>query len=503
MSATCVRASPAMIGPSTVRAIVWTASKSPGEVIGKPGLDHVDAQARELLGDLELLLRVQRDPGRLLAVTQRRVEDQYSVRIVRLGHGHSSVSLEIGFFSVLVRGYVRPPARYSPRRGRRRSRRSRQSAIARQFSIRPAPRKGRRTPLRLPWAPGAPARAGSRRPSCGDAGDRAQRRAARTRRAALLDRTAPLERRDERRQLRSVPAAEHEPGECARGDDSPVAGGDQHHRPRQAIQHDPDDERDRNRAREDEVRQGLTPVDAGLGRLAGHPVQRAPVRAVRDRLDTADHVRRRETDPHHLDAPHRPERPPLRLAAVAERIVEHEQPQFGDERVREQVLDALKRRRVQRQHPDAGERRHRDVDEGRERMQVEEERLRERETLAEAQALRLAPHHQANAVDRPGTALLDDVGHVLRAVLTDGTDDRDVAPAPPAPQRLDPGLEVLDEVPRREAADVLERPATPQESRSAREHRVGRVPGEHLAAVELRVEVAERIAAETWASFTV
>jgi len=34
------------------------------------------------------------------------------------------------FFSVLVRGYVRPPARYSPRRGRRRRRTSsRRSAI--------------------------------------------------------------------------------------------------------------------------------------------------------------------------------------------------------------------------------------------------------------------------------------------------------------------------------------------------------------------------------------
>ena len=39
------------------------------------GLDHVDAQPRELLGDLELLLGVQRDPGRLLAVAKRRVED--------------------------------------------------------------------------------------------------------------------------------------------------------------------------------------------------------------------------------------------------------------------------------------------------------------------------------------------------------------------------------------------------------------------------------------------
>jgi hypothetical protein len=36
ISATCVRASPAMIGPSTVREIVCTASKSPGEVIGNP-----------------------------------------------------------------------------------------------------------------------------------------------------------------------------------------------------------------------------------------------------------------------------------------------------------------------------------------------------------------------------------------------------------------------------------------------------------------------------------
>ena len=39
------------------------------------GLDHVDAQARQLLGDLQLLGRVQRDARRLLAVAQRRVED--------------------------------------------------------------------------------------------------------------------------------------------------------------------------------------------------------------------------------------------------------------------------------------------------------------------------------------------------------------------------------------------------------------------------------------------
>ena len=36
MSAVCVRASPAITGPWTVRAISETASKSPGEVIGNP-----------------------------------------------------------------------------------------------------------------------------------------------------------------------------------------------------------------------------------------------------------------------------------------------------------------------------------------------------------------------------------------------------------------------------------------------------------------------------------
>ena len=42
-------------------------------------------------------------------------------------------------------------------------------------------------------------------------------------------------------------------------------------------------------------------------------------------------------------------------------------------------------------------------------------------------------------------------------MLADGTHDRQVAGVPAAPQRLDSGLEVLDEVPCGEAADVLER----------------------------------------------
>ncbi len=62
-------------------------------------LDHVHAQARELLRDLELLLRVERDPRRLLAVAQRRVEDQYSAWVLSCAH---VAPLETRFFSVLV-----------------------------------------------------------------------------------------------------------------------------------------------------------------------------------------------------------------------------------------------------------------------------------------------------------------------------------------------------------------------------------------------------------------
>jgi hypothetical protein len=45
------------------------------------GLDDVDAEMGELLGDLELLGHVQRDAGRLLAVPQRGVEDPYFVHL--------------------------------------------------------------------------------------------------------------------------------------------------------------------------------------------------------------------------------------------------------------------------------------------------------------------------------------------------------------------------------------------------------------------------------------
>jgi hypothetical protein len=78
-------------------------------------LDDVDAQPRELVGDLELLGRVERDARRLLAVAQRGVEDQYLVRAFRW-----HVVLSMGFVLRLLSSSVcgsRPPRAIPPEGG--------------------------------------------------------------------------------------------------------------------------------------------------------------------------------------------------------------------------------------------------------------------------------------------------------------------------------------------------------------------------------------------------
>ena len=75
MSPSVQRARPQMTGPLTSRAMVCTAAKSPGLLAGEPGLDDVDAQARQLMGYLQLLRGVQAAAGRLLAVAERGVEE--------------------------------------------------------------------------------------------------------------------------------------------------------------------------------------------------------------------------------------------------------------------------------------------------------------------------------------------------------------------------------------------------------------------------------------------
>ena len=61
--------------PADDFAIAFTASKSPSEAIGKPGLDHIDAEAVELMRQTQLLLMVHAATGRLFSVAQGGVEN--------------------------------------------------------------------------------------------------------------------------------------------------------------------------------------------------------------------------------------------------------------------------------------------------------------------------------------------------------------------------------------------------------------------------------------------
>ena len=121
MSWKCVRARPADDGPVDLAGDRLDGLEVARRGDREAGLDDVDAEARELVRDLDLLLRVQRDPGGLLAVAQRGVEDSYSVL---LGAGHVVVPFRSPACVLLSVGLrLRAAAtRYSPRRGRRRRR---------------------------------------------------------------------------------------------------------------------------------------------------------------------------------------------------------------------------------------------------------------------------------------------------------------------------------------------------------------------------------------------
>ena len=93
MSALWVRARPQITGPSTTLAIFCDGLEVAGRGDREAGLDHVDPQAGELLGDLHLLGGVQRDPGRLLAVSQGGVEDVDAVCVGAWGPIGPSPSL--------------------------------------------------------------------------------------------------------------------------------------------------------------------------------------------------------------------------------------------------------------------------------------------------------------------------------------------------------------------------------------------------------------------------
>ena len=74
MSAATARASPAMIGPRTRAGDLAHGQEVVGRGGREAGLDHVDTQARQLLGHGQLLRRGQRKARRLFAIAQGGIE---------------------------------------------------------------------------------------------------------------------------------------------------------------------------------------------------------------------------------------------------------------------------------------------------------------------------------------------------------------------------------------------------------------------------------------------
>ena len=72
--------------------------------------------------------------------------------------------------------------------------------------------------------------------------------------------------------------------------------------------------------------------------------------------------------------------------------------------------------------------------------------------------------------------------------------DGNVEATPATPKRLDARLQILDEVPGREIADLRQSCIAPDHAGPAGEDGVGRVTGQHLTSVEDRFAVVERIA---------
>ena len=106
-----------------------------GRACGEPGLDDVHAEALKLPGNLHLLIKRQADPRRLLAVSQRGVEDQY---VIFGGHGRFSpirqVFRKVRPFKQAVRGghlRVAQSAMPSPARTRQRRRTTWDSSVVR------------------------------------------------------------------------------------------------------------------------------------------------------------------------------------------------------------------------------------------------------------------------------------------------------------------------------------------------------------------------------------
>ena len=132
MSAALARASPAMIGPSTCREISRTASKSPGEAIGNPASITSTPRRASCCAISSFSSVLSEMPGD--CSPSRSVVSKINTRLGSMSKPPSTCSkTDASSCSVAA---TRPPARYSPRRGRRRRRMSRLFDMPLQISKR-------------------------------------------------------------------------------------------------------------------------------------------------------------------------------------------------------------------------------------------------------------------------------------------------------------------------------------------------------------------------------
>src|SRR5262249_43148159 len=103
------------------------------------GLDHVDAEPGELMRDLDLLGSVERDPGRLLAVSQGRIEDVDAVCVCWCHRTYLLLALTRMTFSLAAHA---PPSAIPPEGGGEGEARGCRAgaSFADQLSARPAGR---------------------------------------------------------------------------------------------------------------------------------------------------------------------------------------------------------------------------------------------------------------------------------------------------------------------------------------------------------------------------
>ena len=232
-----------------------------------------------------------------------------------------------------------------------------------------------------------------------------------------------------------MPAAADEVGEQDDVESAPVDAAHEQGDARIGVEADCRDRDDGDGHHHKRLRKSVAPVPAGVVALERHPVHRLPVGTADEPLHDGFHEDGREAGPHSADFPEFPVGATLACPAIVEGAVQYEQPELGrdDQRdhVQGEVAAACGEGCETQQRAEKSDQ----VDGNGEAREIEEEKLEELKPLSEVKAVEVAPNDEAGRVERPGAALLVEVGYVVRRVLRHSAHDRQIKATPAAPKR--------------------------------------------------------------------